>query len=70
VAVRDAVFDPFGFYLPHGTQIIGYPIAGPGNDLRPGHRRYNFVWYAPVAEAEIGRQQERARRAAQRRFGS
>jgi 2-polyprenyl-6-methoxyphenol hydroxylase-like FAD-dependent oxidoreductase len=53
VTVRDAVFDPFGFYLPHGTQIIGYPIAGPGNDLRPGHRRYNFVWYAPVAEADL-----------------
>jgi 2-polyprenyl-6-methoxyphenol hydroxylase-like FAD-dependent oxidoreductase len=46
--VRRDVFDHFGFFLPAGTQIIGYPIAGPGNDLRPGHRRYNFVWYAPV----------------------
>lgn len=46
--VRDEIFDHFGFFLPAGTQIIGYPIAGPGNDLRPGHRRYNFVWYAPV----------------------
>jgi 2-polyprenyl-6-methoxyphenol hydroxylase-like FAD-dependent oxidoreductase len=47
-SVRDSVFDHFGFYAPAGTQIIGYPIAGPANDLRPGHRRYNFVWYAPV----------------------
>ncbi|MEM7614914.1 MAG: FAD-dependent monooxygenase, partial [Pseudomonadota bacterium] len=43
------VFDAFGLYVPTGTQIIGYPIAGPGNDLRPGHRRYNFVWYVPVS---------------------
>lgn len=47
-SVREAVFPYFGFYAPNGTQIIGYPIAGPNNDLRVGHRRYNFVWYAPV----------------------
>jgi 2-polyprenyl-6-methoxyphenol hydroxylase-like FAD-dependent oxidoreductase len=51
--LRDQVFDSFGFFLPQGTQILGYPIAGPGNDLRPGHRRYNFVWYAPVEEGEL-----------------
>lgn len=51
--LRDQVFDSFGFFLPQGTQILGYPIAGPGNDLRPGHRRYNFVWYAPVEASEL-----------------
>ena len=51
--LRDQVFDSFGFFLPQGTQILGYPIAGPGNDLRPGHRRYNFVWYAPVEAGEL-----------------
>lgn len=51
--LRAQVFDAFGLFLPHGTQILGYPIAGPGNDLRPGHRRYNFVWYAPVDSAEL-----------------
>jgi 2-polyprenyl-6-methoxyphenol hydroxylase-like FAD-dependent oxidoreductase len=51
--LRDQVFDSFGFFLPQGTQILGYPIAGPGNDLRPGHRRYNFVWYAPVEAVEL-----------------
>lgn len=45
---RSDIFPTFTFYAPSGTQIIGYPIAGPGNDLRPGHRRYNFVWYAPT----------------------
>lgn len=52
-AVHGAIFDAFGFYLPAGTQIIGYPIAGPGNDLRRGHRRYNFVWYAPVPATDL-----------------
>ena len=51
--LRDQVFDSFGFFVPQGTQILGYPIAGPGNDLRPGHRRYNFVWYAPVEDGEL-----------------
>lgn len=51
--VRQSLFDHFGFFLPSGTQIIGYPIAGPGNDLRPGHRRYNFVWYAPVNAGDL-----------------
>jgi 2-polyprenyl-6-methoxyphenol hydroxylase-like FAD-dependent oxidoreductase len=46
--VRADVFRTFGFFIPNGTQIIGYPIAGPDNDLRPGHLRYNFVWYAQV----------------------
>ena len=26
-------------------------MAGPDNDLRPGHRRYNVVWYRPADEA-------------------
>ena len=52
-AVHDAVFGAFGLFLPRGTQIVGYPIAGPENDLRPGHRRYNFVWYDKVAEADL-----------------
>lgn len=51
--LRDAVFDAFGFFLPQGTQILGYPIAGAGNDLRRGYRRYNFVWYAPVGTDEL-----------------
>jgi len=46
--LRRDIFDTFAFYIPAETQIIGYPIAGPNNDIRPGHRRYNFVWYVPV----------------------
>lgn len=43
------VFEHFAFFTPTQSQIIGYPIAGPNNDLREGHRRYNLVWYYPAA---------------------
>lgn len=46
--IRTGIFPHFGFHLPTGGQFVGYPIAGTGNDLRAGHRRYNFVWYVPV----------------------
>jgi 2-polyprenyl-6-methoxyphenol hydroxylase-like FAD-dependent oxidoreductase len=38
------------FCLPPGEQWLGYPVAGPNNDLREGHRRYNIVWYRPADE--------------------
>jgi 2-polyprenyl-6-methoxyphenol hydroxylase-like FAD-dependent oxidoreductase len=47
---HEALFSSFSFCLPPGEQILGYPVAGPGHDLRPGHRRYNFVWYRPADE--------------------
>lgn len=46
------LFDQFDFFLPSGMQVLGYPIAGPDNDLSIGNRRYNFVWYVPV-EADV-----------------
>src|ERR1700737_3793808 len=48
---RESIFPYFTFYLPEQQQVIGYPIAGLNNDLRPGHRRYNFIWYR-VGNAE------------------
>ena len=48
---RDTLFGYFAFGLPDGEQIIGYPVAGPGNSTQPGARRYNFVWYRPADEA-------------------
>lgn len=48
---RATLFEHFGFGLPAGEQIIGYPVAGLGNSTAPGQRRYNFVWYRPAHEA-------------------
>src|SRR5690348_1289594 len=48
--VHRELFEFMTFSLPPGEQLLGYPIAGPDNDLRPGHRRYNVVWYRPAEE--------------------
>ena len=40
-----SIFPYFVFFLPPRQQVIGYPISGFDNDLRAGHRRYNFIWY-------------------------
>ena len=46
----DTVFNTFGFGLPPGEQLIGYPVAGAENSVRVGARRYNFVWYRPAPD--------------------
>lgn len=46
---RETLFGHFGFGLPDGEQLIGYPVAGAGDSTAPGHRRWNFVWYRPAA---------------------
>ncbi len=49
-ATHRDLFEFMTFCLPPGEQFIGYPVAGPDNDLRLGHRRYNVVWYRPADE--------------------
>jgi 2-polyprenyl-6-methoxyphenol hydroxylase-like FAD-dependent oxidoreductase len=49
-AIHAELFEYMTFCLPPGEQCLGYPVAGPDDDLRPGHRRYNVVWYRPAAE--------------------
>ncbi len=43
--------DRLAFCLPPGEQMLGYPVAGANDDVSPGRRRYNFVWYRPASEA-------------------
>jgi 2-polyprenyl-6-methoxyphenol hydroxylase-like FAD-dependent oxidoreductase len=47
------IFPYFCFYLPPRQEVITYPISGFNNDLRPGHRRYNFIWYRVADEAKL-----------------
>src|SRR6185369_331446 len=48
--VHRDLFEFMVFGLPRGEQFLGYPVDGPDNDLRAGHRRYNVVWYRPADE--------------------
>lgn len=54
---REAIFERFGFCLPAGEQMLGYPVAGHGNSTQAGERSWNFVWYraapAPHKLAEM-----------------
>ncbi len=49
--VHRAIFDKFGFFLGEGSEALGYPIPGAGDDLTPGRRRYNWVWYRCANDA-------------------
>ena len=47
---RRTMFPYLSFFLADQLQAAGYPISGMDDELRTGHRRYNFVWYR-VADA-------------------
>jgi 2-polyprenyl-6-methoxyphenol hydroxylase-like FAD-dependent oxidoreductase len=49
-AIHRELFDFMTFCLPPGEQCLGYPVAGPDNELSPGRRRFNVVWYRPADE--------------------
>ena len=47
---RKSMFPYYSFFLDDQLQALGYPISGADDELRAGHRRYNFGWYR-VADA-------------------
>ena len=56
-AWRDMLMSHFIVCLPPGEHVVGYPVAGPDGDLRPGRRRFNIVWYR-LTDAETLRQMQ------------
>ncbi len=46
-ATHAAIFERYAFGLPIGEMMLVYPVPGRDNDVRPGHRSSNFVWYRP-----------------------
>ncbi len=61
------IFPYFVFYLPPRQEVITYPIAGFNDDLTPGKRRFNFIWYN-VADAETLREMNVDERGVQHEF--
>jgi len=47
------IYPFYTFYLPKGQQVLGYPIAGFNDDLTPGKRRYNIIWYRVAGAEEL-----------------
>ncbi len=49
-AARKTLHGDFGFANNQGSHILGYLVPGEHNDVRPGHRLYNWVWYRVADE--------------------
>jgi len=47
-AIHGTVFDKIAFTFPEGEMSLAMPVPGAGDDTRPGHRRYYFIWYRPA----------------------
>lgn len=45
----DSCFASLNFAFPKGEELIGYPVAGVDGAVEPGRRRFNVMWYRPVA---------------------
>jgi 2-polyprenyl-6-methoxyphenol hydroxylase-like FAD-dependent oxidoreductase len=50
---RRTMFPYYSFFLGDQLQALGYPISGLDDELRSGHRRYNFGWYRVADAAEL-----------------
>jgi 2-polyprenyl-6-methoxyphenol hydroxylase-like FAD-dependent oxidoreductase len=48
-ALHDEMFAHNIVCYPDGDAMTAYPVPGPNNDVRVGHRAYNWVWYHPLA---------------------
>jgi 2-polyprenyl-6-methoxyphenol hydroxylase-like FAD-dependent oxidoreductase len=50
---RGTMFPYYSFFLADHLQALGYPISGADDELRAGHRRYNFGWYRLADAAKL-----------------
>ena len=50
---RQTMFPYYSFFLGDQLQALGYPISGADDELRAGHRRYNFGWYRVADAAKL-----------------
>jgi 2-polyprenyl-6-methoxyphenol hydroxylase-like FAD-dependent oxidoreductase len=53
-AAREMLHGDFGFANNKGSHILGYLVPGEHNDVRSGHRLYNWVWYRVADERMLG----------------
>ncbi|GGM16314.1 FAD-dependent monooxygenase [Pseudomonas asuensis] len=47
--VRSVLLGNFAFANNQGSHILGYLVPGEHNDVTPGRRLYNWVWYRTVS---------------------
>lgn len=54
-AARDMLHGDFGFANNKGSHILGYLVPGENNNVLPGRRFYNWVWYRVADEYLLAR---------------
>ncbi|MFC5509400.1 FAD binding domain-containing protein [Bosea massiliensis] len=47
------LLERFAFYVAPGDHALGYLVPGPNGEIARGQRRYNWVWYRRVPEAQL-----------------
>jgi len=52
-AIHRNYFDKIAFSFPDGEMSLAMPVPGHGDDTRPGHRRYYFIWYRPAGASAL-----------------
>ena len=52
-AVRADLFESYAFFLPPREMMLSYLQPGADDDLSPGRRRMNWLWYHPVNAAAL-----------------
>lgn len=52
-AIQRDLFDKMAFTFAEGEMSLAMPVPGHGDDTRPGHRRYYFIWYRPTAPEKL-----------------
>lgn len=52
-AAREMLHGDFGFSNNKGSHILGYLVPGENNDVREGHRLYNWVWYRVADDDQL-----------------
>jgi 2-polyprenyl-6-methoxyphenol hydroxylase-like FAD-dependent oxidoreductase len=52
-AAGAVLLDRMAFYTGPGEHALGYLVPGPVGELEPGRRRYNWVWYRGLPDADL-----------------
>ena len=52
-AARGELFESYAFFLPAHEMFLSYLQPGADDDLTPGKRRMNWLWYHPVNAAAL-----------------
>jgi 2-polyprenyl-6-methoxyphenol hydroxylase-like FAD-dependent oxidoreductase len=51
-SAAETLRERFAFFNMHRSHILGYLVAGPNGSLEAGRRRYNWVWYRTLSDAD------------------